>query len=38
MVAASSVQEKDKNGGQIRFPVPLPSLVANLLIFEGRGG
>ena len=37
MEAVSSVQEKGKNGGRIRFPTPLPCVVAKLLIFEGKG-
>ena len=28
---------KRQNGGRIRFPIPLPFVVANLLIFEGKG-
>ena len=29
---------KRQNGGRIWLPVPLPDVVANLLIFEGQGG
>ena len=28
---------KRQNGGRIRFPTPLPCVVAKLLIFEGKG-
>ena len=36
MNAASSVQKKDKMADGWGFPSPLPSVVANLLIFEAK--
>ena len=36
MEVASSVQEKDKMADGSGFPSPLPCVVANLLIFEGK--
>ena len=36
MEDASSLCKKRQNGELIRFPVPLPGIVANLLIFEGK--
>ena len=36
MEAASSVQEKDKMADGSGFPSPLPCVVSNLLIFEGK--
>ena len=36
MEVASSVQEKDKMVDGSGFPSPLPCIVANLLIFEGK--
>ena len=35
--AASSVQQKRQNGRRVRFLVPLPCVIAKLLIFEGKG-
>lgn len=37
MEAASSVQKKDKMADGSGFPSPLPWVVVNLLIFEGKG-
>ena len=36
MKATSFVQKKDKMANGWGFPSPLPSVVANLLIFEGK--